>query len=391
MSEQYILRIGSDGEPKGLLIFDAQISSFRSKDITQWNDVELKQKPLSVLLPATWMYQSKTEIASKNHEVLQKSIPFAIEEELSNDVEDNYYAFQSNDSGGQDVIAIEKQHLDAIANNIKLHKLTVSGIYSEFAWLPIVKDKITLWRDDEQALVRFGQNQVLSINESQINQLIPMFKGDLSQVTTNRTTGLDLPELSVDNKLTELTCCQFLLSHQQINLYLDEIKEKRVGDQSESWRSVVVLLLVLLVSWFGIQFYQMYKLNQDIEDLKHRQQSLLLQAFPDAVAVEMTDPYAAIKSRLQLSTSQNKQQKSMLLDMIYHMGMVAKLHPQLQLFGIRMVNNQMEIQVAAPNIALINDFHQQLQQSANSYAVQVGVNELTDGGIYRSILTVVPR
>ena len=64
---------------------------------------------------------------------------------------------------------------------------------------------------------------------------------------------------------------------------------------------------------------------------------------------------------------------------------------QVQVNGIRLVNKQMEIQISAPNITTINQFHQQLQLSAYDYRVQIGVNELGEDSIYKSIITVVPR
>ena len=390
MSVQYILRIGSDGKPKCLLTFDAQ-SSCQKQTVTQWSDDALKTKLLTLLLPGNWLYLTQTEVPSKNSDVLEKSIPFAIEEELSNEVEDNYFAFQQTSEGHQDVIAIEKSQLDGIGDAIRNHNLEVNGIYSEFDWLPKTKHAIVLWFEEKYALVRFGLDNVMRVSHQQINQLIPIFKGKLKHIETNQADYFDHAGLSVDNSLTEVKCKAYLDNHPSIDLYIDEIKQKNTNDKSDSWKKVYALMLVILISWFGIQLFQMVQLNSEIESLKQQQLDVFTQSFPDAADSELVDPFAAIRSRMQLNTDQSKQNQSILLDTMQYIGLVNQSIKLVQVNGIRLVNDQMEVQVSAPNIATINNFHQQLQLSAVDYRVRIGVNELGDDNIYNSIITVVPR
>jgi len=390
MSDQYILRINSDGKPKCLLTFDAQ-SSCHQQIITQWSDASLKGKTLTLLLPGNWLYLSKTQVASKNSDVLEKSIPFAIEEELTNEVEDNYFAFKETSEGKQDVIAIEKAQLDGVGEAIRNHQLEVNAIYSEFAWLPKAENVIMLWFEQNYALIRFGSDEVMRVSHQQVNQLIPIFKGDNKYIETNDTEGLDSLDLVVDNRLNELKCKDYLFSHQSIDLYINEIKQQNNNKQSDSWRNVVVLTVALLLSWLGIHLYQMIQLNGEIEQLKQQQQDILVRSFPDVAPSELVDPFAAIKSRMQLSANQSQQGKSILLDVMQSIGAVNQSIKLVQVNGIRLVNQQMEVQVSAPNISTINNFHQQLQLAAPDYRVQIGVNELGDDGIYKSIITVVPK
>ncbi len=390
MSEPYILRIGNDGKPRSLLSFDAQ-STCHKKTVTSWSDQALKSKPLTLLLPGNWLYLTKTEVPSKSSDVLEKSIPYAVEEELSNEVEDNYFAFRQTSDRTQDVIAIEKKYLDQVGEAIRSHQLEIKAIYSEYDWLPAANNKIVLWFEKTYALLRFGSNEVMRASHQQVSQLIPVFKGDLTEVYSNQSTGFDHNDLHVDNSLDEVKCKNHLLNHRATDLYLDAIKESRKDKTSSSWKSTLTLVVVLVLSWLGINIYQLMQLNNDIERLKDQQQQVFKQSFPDAAAAELIDPYAAIKSRMQLSSNQSLQTKSILLDAMQFIGLVTKNVQQIQINGIRLVNEQMEVQVSAPNIATINSFHQQLQLSAIDYRIQIGVNELDENNSYKSIITVVPR
>jgi general secretion pathway protein L len=390
MYDQHLLRIGNDGKPSCLLSFGAQ-SQVQKKPVSGWSDVVLKDKSMVLLLPATWLYQSKTKIPSKNLDVLQKSIPFAIEEELSNEVEENYYAFNVNDDGSQDVIAIKKELLEGIGRSIKQNKLDISGIYSELDWIPAVEDAVSVWIEDDYALIRFGDGQVMRSAQAQVPQLIDMFKQNLKSVYTNDAEALQYEGLPVQNNLDEEQCRSFLNQHAVINLYLETIKEEKQQQRPESWRMIWVLAGALILSWLAIQMFQMMQLGKSIDGLKADQQALFKQVFADAAPSELIDPFAAMKSRMQLSGNHSTEVKSIFLDTVHHLGKVVKTMNSVELSNIRLVNDKLEIQIAAPNISAINSFHQQLQMAAKDYSVQIGVNELSDDNVYKSILTVVPR
>ena len=63
---------------------------------------KLATKPEVILMvPASWVYLTQTNIASRSADILEKSIPYSIEDELVNDVEDNYYAWQAQSDHSQ--------------------------------------------------------------------------------------------------------------------------------------------------------------------------------------------------------------------------------------------------------------------------------------------------
>ncbi len=390
MQLEHILRIGTDGKPRSLLSFDAQ-SKVQTKDINHWSDAALKAKSMALLLPATWLYQTQTQIPSKSLDVLKKSIPFAIEEELSNEVEDNFYAFKVKPDNSQDVIAIEKDLLTGVGQAIKNHKLSVVSIYSELDWIPKIENAISVWFEDNHALIRFGEGQVMRAAHQQVSQLVELFKADLKTIHTNKGDVFAESNLQIHQDLNEARCKDYLMSQDLIDLFLDEIKENKQQEKTESWKMVGVLAGLLFISWLGLQSYQVMQLGNTIEDLKVQQQSLFKQAFPDAAPSELVDPYAALKSRMQLSANNSSGSNSIFLDTVHHLGMVSQRMNNVQLSDLRLSGEKMEIQVSAPSLAVINNFHQQLQSTANPYNVQIGVNELTDDNVYKSILTVTAQ
>ncbi len=391
MAQFSILRIDHAGMPLCLLAYDAQSNECKISSVTEWSDKRLFGLELYILVPATWVYHTRTQVASKNSELLIKSIPFAVEEELSNEVEDNYYAFRLNEDNSQSVIAIERTHLNILNGKIESNQLNVKAIHSEVDWLPIESSSVSMWSDSETALLKFEDNHAMRVPHLQINQLLPVFALEKQQVICNAATELSYDDLPIKKQLTAANCCQYLLTNDAINIYIDEIKTAQSETTSSTWKSVLILSGLLVISWCLIQGFQWYSLNQSINELKEQQRNLLLQSYPDVVSSELVDPFAGLQSRLKTNNIQSPQNKNMLITVIDKLGQTLKQQNAVKLNGMRLIDQKMELQIMAPNMTVINDFHQLLQQHANDYTVRIGVNELSDDNTFKSILTMVPR
>lgn len=391
MTQQLILRIKQDGKPRCLHQFDAQSNSCDTKVINDWSDNSLSGKEVLVLLPATWVYHSSTDIASKNAELLTKSIPFAIEEELSNEVDENYFAFNLLNDDSQNVVAIEKKYLDELLIHLKAAKVQAKAIYSEIDWLPTANKTAYLWQDENSTLVRFEYDQALRVANNQLEQMFSVFGSNINQIVTNKNTVFNSINTETISSLTALQCCENLIQADPVNLFVDAVKSDKNTKNTQNWRTVKWLATALILSWTAISLFQLIKLNGAVAELKSKQQEIFTQRFSDAAASELVDPYAAYQSRLQLQSASNMNQSNILIETLNALGITLRNEQLITIKGLRLIDEKIEIQVNAPAMSTINGFHQQLQQNADSYTVQIGVNELADDASFRSIITMVPR
>ena len=388
MSITHLLRINTDGEPTALYQFDAHSNSCHEHAVDGWSDASLKAAELIIIVPAQWVYQTRTQVASKNDEILKKSIPFAVEEELSNELEDNFFAYQLQSDGSQQVVAIQQQPLITLHQNIMDLGLKVAHIYSEHAWLPADEQLVHVWMEQTGCLIRFGLNQTMLVAPSQVAELVPVFAAEGVQLVSN--AKLTLPDHPIKRPLKLADCARQVVQGDHIDLWVDELKHQRQEQRQSSWRVVWLLAAVVLISWLGIRVFQYQQLNDAVVNLQQQQQNILLSAFPDAAEVELNDPFAAIKSRLQRLTGQ-QQQPAVLLDAVHGIGQVSQQQTQVALRGLRLSNGVLEIQILAPSMSVINQFHQALQNTLPQYRVLIGVNELGDDNQFKSILTMEAR
>lgn len=390
MTQQLILRIKQDGEPRCLHRFDVQSANCETVDVSGWSDQTISGKKVMLLLPASWVYHSTTHIASKNPELLAKSVPFAIEEELSNEVDENYFAFNLNGDGSQNVVAIEKKYLDSLLPNLNKAKIKIEYIHSEVDWLPLSDKTAYLWHDEDSTLVRFESEQSMRMANAQVNQMLPVFGKNVTQIISNIDLQID-SSIETSPKLTAAQCCVSLLNANPIDLHVDAINSNKNSTETHNWQSVKWLAAALILSWVTISSYQLVSLNGSVSKLKNMQQTLFSERFSGAAASELVDPYAAYQSRLQLQNTSSNGQSDVLIESLNALGKTLVDEQMVKIKGLRLIDEKIEIQVTAPAMSVINGFHQQLQQNANSYNVQIGVNELADDSSFRSIITMVPR
>ena len=391
MTTHYLLRVDQQVQPQSLLVFDDQ--SRRCEVMTQlsWDDERLAVNDIKLLLPVTWSYHSTTQVASKNLEILAKSIPYAIEEELSNEVEENYFAFRLNSDGSQDVVATNKSQMQRLQQTIESQQLSVAAIHCETEWLLSAEDTVCIWFDDDSALIKLDAQQAMRVANHQVDDMLPVFAADKSLLRANQNIATKTSQWQLGPPITAAECCQHLLSSAPLNLYTEELKSSQQPKTQESWRLVSGLVAAVLVSWVLIQTIQWFQLDQDVAELKAQQQALFQQVYPDAAPAELTDPYAALQSRLKLNSEQNRAGSQLFLSLVDHLGQATNQHPMIQLRSLRLVDDKTEVQVVGPRLTVINEFHQTLQQQAPAFNVQIGVNELNDDNTYNSILTLVPR
>lgn len=392
MAETVLVQLAKDLTPVRVYVYDDEQPNTQIIEDQQTVEQQLQvAKDVIVLLPNSWVYLTMSRVPSKSAEVLKQSIPYSIEDELANEVEANDYAWFSHSEKLQAVAVISQKKRQAVYQWIKQRRLPVKAIYSEVVFCPAKTDCLVVWQQQDQVLVRFGVAASMVCESAQLPELVTAFAGDLNCVWSNQPVAAVPETFKVKPPLTLNDCCAYLVNQPpEPNLLKPEFFIETSKQQQKLGKRVVALALLLLLSWIFISGIQAYQLSSHIKQLKTSQQQLLSATFGQLSPTEQNDPFAALQSRLkQFSQSSNRPQNT-LLDGLYYLGETRAQIKTVELNGLRLFDNQLEIQISAPRIAHINQFQQQLQTLAGDYAVNIGVNELSDG-VYQSILTMKPR
>lgn len=392
MPQFHFLQIDQAMLPKALLTYDEQSRSCQAQIIDQWSAPQLRQQPLILMLPAQWVYCTETQVPSKNPEVLQQSIPFAVEEQLSNELEDNHFAFYALGERLQKVAVIEQQQLNRLKQKLDQYGISAPQIYSETHFYPTADDTILLWRENDENLICFGQYDSMKVRTAQLTDLINSFAHNRQFIQSNiELDQTTLPEqLTIKPKIDLADCCQHLLNSSPVNLKPASWNQKQQHNKTRKRRFAMLLTTALIISWIGISSYRIVSLNQEINELKQQQVELFSQQFTDAGNSELLDPYAAFKSRFKRLHSGTTANHSIFLTAIDAIGKAYQSHrSQITPQALRLSDNKIELQITAANLTQINNFQRSLQNAAGKYKVLIGLNE-QDQEQYKSIITMEP-
>lgn len=389
MAEFLLIHIDNSFQVRQLISYDDGDKKAVTLPAEQLKSAISVKKQVVLLLPASWVYLTHTNLASRSSDILEKSIPFHIEDELANDVEDNDYAWKVLSDHRQSVAVISKEKRHQINDFIKKQQLSVTAIYSEAMFCPALENHLTLWQDTDQVILRFGLKAPMATSVQQAPHLIRAFGQPCQHMLTNHPDDWGSDKYESVKDLTLAECCDHLLFGNEVNLNRADYEDNHDKTTASNWRKPLWTAAVLLLSWLFVTLYQGWHLSEEIAGLKSKQTQLLKNHFGQLSATEERDPYAAMQSRLKQLTARD-QPNNILLDGIYFLGEARQQNKTVAVEGLRLTDNNLEIQIIAPSISVINSYRDQLQDLAADYRINIGVNELNDGE-YHSILTLKPR
>ncbi len=390
MADYLLIHIDNQFEITQVISYDKAQNTAELLSADKIKSILSSKTEVILRVPASWVYLTTTHVASRSADILDKSIPYSVEDELVNDIDDNYYAWQVQSEQQQKVAVISKDKRHQINHFIKQHHLPITGIYSEVVFCPAKEHHLSLWQEgNQQVILRFGHEAGMVATPQQVPDLIRAFGQHCQHLLSNNSDAIDAGSFESVSSLDLADCCAYLVAGNEVNLYRGDDRDT---EQQQAPMNVFKPLLaagLLILSWLFVHIYQSWQLSSDISDLKAQQRQILKDKFGQLSATEQRDPFAAMQSRLKQVNKQN-QPNNILLDGLHFLGEARQKQQNVQLKGIRLFDDNLEIQLSAPAISDINSYRQTLQNLAFDYRVNIGVNELTDG-IYQSILTMKPR
>jgi len=394
MPNSVIVRINEKLIPEFQIKYDESKQTSIRSDVSSWAEIKPeKDQQLILLLAANLCYSTRVKIPSKNEEVIRQSLPFAIEEELSNDVSDNHCAYVALDEQVFEVTVVGKDILEKVIQEIKEYKLKSFRLYSEVYTCPFQDENLTVCLYDSYALVRNGCKEAsigTCIDKNLIASYIKLSKAKNITVFANKKIKfgtaknincqqIDVTQLSVNT----------LLSENAVNIFQGTYNQQSQSKRAKHpWKKSLLLALLVLISWLLISLTQLWQLSSSIDEIKESQKSFLLKWYPKASSSELLDPYSAILSRLkQNKSAQNTQNNAGFVMALESLGQTLKKFPQIQIEALRQRQTKLEIKLQANSVSELNKFQQQLENNLYSMRVKTGTRDSNDKGI-NSVITL---
>lgn len=291
-----------------------------------------ERRKVIMVVAGTEVLLEEAAVPGSNLSRALKAVPFALEEQLAQDVEASHFAYGSRlADGGIPVAVVAREGMDWIMERCELAKLNVVEIVPEMHALPFEKGRLTIMTNSGHAAVRASMSKGFSCDSEMLPLLLQnSIAQDSGTDSANESAtdpqsdmeervwhalhfscGNDRYDLRTANGPIEMRTEVELFahgllqrqSHQKTQTYINLLqgefsKTEALGKAWKPWRLPAALAATLLALWGGTSFLQYQTLSAEQEQLQQEMASVLKRTFPD-VRNPQSDPVRQMKSRVK--------------------------------------------------------------------------------------------
>ena len=357
------LRLGDDGTPQGGIHAGSLVNA----------GAEAAGLRVTVLVPGAECLLSRVKIPGRNRQKLLRAVPFALEEQLSDEVENLHFAVgKPMPDGAWPVVVISRQYMQGMMDAVTGAGLDVQQVISELQAIPATENEITVLLDGEIALVRSGPFSGYVADSENLGLLLaaePHAEDEpLPALRLLLREHSQLP--NTDAYAAEVQLQQFAgdpllvfaqgLDANAVNLLQGAFS--RSGEWQRMlrpWRATVALLLAgLLVSTvvMGIDYF---RLDRESERLRAEIEDTFRKALPGVTRI--------VNPRVQMQQQLDQVQRGTgvgggFLGLLATAGTVFKDMQGVEVQGVTFRGGRLDVDLMVSNLQLLDELKQKLAQ-----------------------------
>lgn len=398
--EQLVVRLGATpDEPIHWVVWSSQeeqiIASGELPDAEQLSSLAERagRRPICALVPTSDILLKWVELPAKAGRKALAAIPYMLEEEISGDIQQQFFALGPKEGNKQAVGVVNKAKLQSWIDIIASAGLTCEQLLPDVLALPIAENHAwTILELGQQLLVRQDQWAGLQGEKDWLKQAInhhakQYYKQHQQALAIFDHSHLELSEIEHLNitamplEMPMKVLAQGAKSA-KFNLLQGEFKVKRKsGAEWKKWRLAAALAAIALFTTLIDKSLEQQRLTTELADLRTQIDSEYKRAFPNGGA------YRDLKSTMQRkmeSLEQGGGGASMLV-MLSQLGPAfeaSEVKPQTLRFDN--ARSELRLQAVASNFDALDKFKRQAE--AQGFTVEQGAINQKDNQVIGSLL-----
>ncbi len=361
MPERLLIRYSGPRVPlRGWRVGDAGATALGSVDVASGWPGEL---PVWIVVPAQDVGYARTRIGVRNREQLARAVPFALEEQLAEPVEQLHFVVIARIDGTQDAWWINRAKLQHWIEDLAARGISPTVLLSEAALLVEHPDAPSVTRDHQRALV-MGDEARTSLPLSVRDQ----FEAEAPPPALDAPASPTLEALLV-------SAAALAPTRPGSNLLSEGFTARHATAPMRSlWRAAAALALVAVVLSAGWLFADTARLEKRRTELFEQQQSIYRSVVPDASAVP--DPVGQLRGLDRSRGATGSDFLALAADAASLLGS----SPQVKLQRLDWRSEVLELTLIGTDVAAIDAFREQCAQLPGTDA-QLGAVGSIAGGI----------
>ncbi len=402
MPDNFLIRFRQNDESVQWMRFDqsgSPVSALGEGSLESLAE-EAFQNRVIVLVPATDVLLTSVNIPIRNAARLRQALPYAIEEQLADDLDELHFAIGRTATGSEVPVAvIRRDLLDGYM--ARLHEAgiepqamlgmqaTIPGSPTATTWLidkqccyfrhpdaaPFVMegdhvDEFLLFGDPRSGDPEGGAHLTVYLDEQDQERLAE----DLEQLR-DQLASLEI-RLLPDGPLPVLGAQA--IGKQHINLLQGEYAPSSGMEKTwRPWRAAAILLLSLIVLTIGKQASALYKLKQQDKELDARIEALFRDAMPDVQRI--VNPRAQMESRLVAVRAASGGTDAPFLTALDAISRAVNAAPNARIEAMSFRNGVTELKLSVPGVDTLDQIQKLVSADGRFEASILSANPRGDG------------
>jgi general secretion pathway protein L len=332
-----------------------------------------------VLMPATDCLLTSVHVPGRNRKKLLQAAPYALEEQLSDDVENLHFAIGTELDGGSWQMAVtNKQRMETLMNALGEAGLDVQQVIPEQLAVPLSGEGDSVLIDHDMAIVRSGMYSGYAVDSDNLGVVLAAGKQDdadtaVLQLYVEQDTTPDPADYPAETRIEHYARDPLSILSQGLDLKAINLLQGEFGQSGEwnriwrPWRATAALLLAGVLISNAVMAVDYYRLGKESDQLKIQIEETFRKAFPETK--RLVNPRAQMQQKLdQLQNRQGTGNR--FLDLIGQAGVVIKDIKGVEVTGANYRGGRLDLDLMVSSLQLLDQLKQALTKG-NKLSVEI--------------------
>jgi general secretion pathway protein L len=336
-----------------------------------------------VIVPASEVLITRVEIPTKNRQRLIQAIPYTLETELTQEIEQLHFAIGATGSDNRTpVIVADRERVESWLSQLESAGIEPLGLYVDLLCLPYSENHWSLYHDERILLVRTGPDSGFSVDRPNCEEMLSLA---LQQSAETPPACLDIirPQdaaplsgletlagnveirpviLESESRLIDLLE-ESLNEKQQINLLQGEYQRvDKMTLQWKRWLPAAILAGVAVALSLVLNVSDYFHYRQQSTELNQRIQQVFKQAFPNIKRV--IDPKQQMEQELKSIRGGKNGGGASFASLFVPAASVIQNSPNTRLENISFRDGQLDLQLSIKELQSLEGLKKSMEQKA---------------------------
>jgi general secretion pathway protein L len=340
-----------------------------------------EQHKVIVLLDSTNVHLNHVQLPTSNRQKMLRAIPYALEEQLAEDIENFHFVIGKTDLHyGTPVAGIRKDTIEGLLATFNQAGINIDAIIPDAICSPAAANQWSVLFHDGKALIQFealigtvidAANLPLllqaSLNKAETKPekivYLCLDGEELEPGLEHIDPDVEIIKVAYNTHPLVVFCGEFTRA-KSLNLLQGKYKPKRKSSGHwYRWRLAASLAAVWLLLDVGISMFELNRLTAKNTELGIQIEGIYKKSFPGSTRI--VNPRVQMEQKLNELRGGGGPQGSQFIALLTDSAAVISSQKSIEVQSIDFRNNRMDIGLTGTNLQSIETLNKQLNTNAN--------------------------